>query len=215
MVEKLITDNKIRTIIFDLGGVIFTSGTHLTVAKIIERYNIQDEDALKLFFNSDSENEGGLLRLGLISMDEFEKRFFLKFKIKEAYPEHLRMMWFSNYLPYFSMLKILKTLKKEYRLIAFSGNIEKRVKFLDSRYNFLKYFHETLFSYDYTCSKQEQEFYTELLTHIHCKPSEALLIDDSCEVIEIARSLKLNTLLFSYTEQFVQDMKDFGIKIQI
>ena len=215
MVEKLNTDKKIKTLIFDLGGVIFTSGTHLTVAKIIERYNIQDEAALKLFFNSDSDNEGGLLRLGLISMEEFEKRFFLKFKIKETYPEHLRMMWFSNYIPYFSMLKILKTLNKEYRLIAFSGNIETRVKFLNSRYNFLKYFHETLFSYDYTCSKQEEEFYIELLTHIHCKPSEALLIDDSREVIEIARSLKLNTLLFSYTEQFIQDMKDYGIEIEI
>ncbi|MFW9896577.1 MAG: HAD family hydrolase [Candidatus Thorarchaeota archaeon] len=205
---------KIKTIIFDLGGVIFTSGTYLTVAKMIERYRIQDEEALKLFFNSDRDHEGGLLRLGLISMDEFERRFYLKFKIKEEYPRHLRMMWFSNYLPYFSMLSILKKLRKQYRLVAFTGNIQERIKFLDSRYDFLKFFHKTLFSYDYHYSKQDQEFYNELLYNINCEPSEALLIDDSFEVIDIARSLELNTLLFSYTEQFVEEMINYGIKVE-
>ncbi|MFW9823272.1 MAG: HAD family hydrolase [Candidatus Thorarchaeota archaeon] len=207
-------NKKIKTIIFDLGGVIFTSGTHLTVAKIVEKYHIQDEEALKLFFNSDHDHEGGLLRLGLISMDEFERRFYLKFKIKEEYPQQLRMMWYSNYIPYYSMLNILKKLSKQYRLVAFTGNIQERIKFLDSRYNFLKFFHKSLFSYDYHYSKQDQEFYNELLNHINCEPSEALLIDDSYEVIEIARSLKLHTLLFSYTEQFVEEMLNYGIKVE-
>jgi len=207
--------DKIKTIIFDLGGVIFTSGTHLTVAKLIERYHIQDEESLRLFFNSGRDHDGGLLRLGFISMDEFERRFYLKFKIKEKHPQHLRLMWFSNYLPYFSMLNILKKLSKQYRLVVFSGNIQERVEFLDSRYDFLKFFHESLFSYDYHFSKKDQEFYNELLNHIHCKPSEALLIDDSFEVIEMAKCLNLHTLLFSYTEQFVEEMLHYRIKIEI
>ena len=65
-------ENKIKTIVFDLGGVFFTSGTQLAVLKINERYNIQDRKSLGLFFKSRPNSEGGLLRLGHISMDDFE-----------------------------------------------------------------------------------------------------------------------------------------------
>ncbi len=209
------TKNKIKTIVFDLGGVVFTSGTHLTLVKLVERYHIKDLNALNLFFKSEPDNEGGLLRLGHLSMDEFEAKFYSKFKIIEKDLQNLRMIWFSNYLPYFHILKILQILHENYRLIVFSGNIEERINFLDSRYNFLKLFHKSFFSYDYHYLKTDREFYYELLNHLHCKPSEALLIDDSSEIIDIAKSFGFHTLLFSYTEQFLKELLFYGIKIEL
>ncbi len=147
-------------------------------------------------------------------MDEFESRFYSKFKIKEKNPHNLRMIWFSNYIPYYSILKILEELSKEYKLIIFSGNIEERIKFLDHRYNFLRFFHTSLFSYDYHYSKSEKDFYYELEKQLECEPNEALLIDDSFEVIEIAKSMGFNTILFSYTEQFIKDLLGFGISVK-
>ncbi|MFX1531125.1 MAG: HAD family hydrolase [Promethearchaeota archaeon] len=206
---------QIKAIVFDLGGVVFTSGTHLTLAKLVERYHINDRESLEIFFKSKPYNEGGLLRLGDISMDEFEKRFFLKFKINENSTQVLRNIWFSTYLPYFSMFRILKMLNKKYRLIAFSGNIKERIIFLDSRYDFLKFFHKTLFSYDYHYLKTDREFYNILIAHLHCKPSETLLIDDSFEVIEIARSLGFHTLLFLYSEQLIKELSFYGVIISL
>ncbi|MFX0007320.1 MAG: HAD family hydrolase [Promethearchaeota archaeon] len=207
--------DKIKTMVFDLGGVIFTSGTHLTLAKLVERYHLEDWKSLELFFKSEPNTEGGLLRLGQISIDEFETKFYKKFKITEKNPQILRMIWFSNYIPYYYMLKILKRLHEKYYLIAFSGNIEERINFLDARYDFLKLFHICLFSYDYHYSKSDQEFYHELLSQLNCRSFEALLIDDSAYVIEIADSVGFQTLLFSYTEQFLKELIPYGIKIDI
>ncbi|MFX1593020.1 MAG: HAD family hydrolase [Promethearchaeota archaeon] len=207
--------DKIKTIVFDLGGVVFTSGTHLTLVKLVEKYHIEDWKSLNFFFKSEHNSEGALLRLGHLSIDEFETKFYLKFKINENHPQNLRMIWFSNYIPYFSMLKILKELCEQYRLIVFSGNIEERIRFLDSRYKFLKFFHKSLFSYEYHYAKTDREFYYELLKHLYCKPSEALLIDDSFEVVEIAKSFGIHSILFSYTEQFTKELLLYGIKTEI
>jgi len=211
--ESLTQKEGIKTLVFDLGGVYFTSGTHLTLSKIHEKYQIDDWKSLSTFFGSDPDSEGGKLRLGLISMEEFETRFFQKFAIEEENHEIIRLIWFSNYVPYYLMPKILKNLNKRYRLVAFSGNIRERVEFLDLRYHFLKYFHDSVFSYEYACSKSDLPFYEELIKHIECKPSEAILIDDDCGAVRNAKSLGFHTILFSYTEQFLDALKTYGIEL--
>lgn len=207
--------DKIKTLVFDLGGVYFTSGTHLTLVKLKEKYQIHKWDPLILFFSSSPDTKGGELRLGYITMDEFETKFFREFGIDENFPNHLRRIWFSNYIPYYSMPKIIENLYRKYRLIAFSGNIRERINFLDLRYDFLKNFHEKLFSYDYHFLKTQNKFFDELLNHLQCKPSEALLIDDSSVVIESAKSFGIHSILFSYTEQFITDLLKYGIKIKL
>jgi len=207
--------NEIKTIIFDLGGVYFTSGTHLTLIKLNEKYHINDWESLVSFFNSDPDTEGGLLRLGLISMDDFERNFFSKFKINENDQRVIRKIWFSNYIPYYKMTKIIEMLNKKYRLVAFSGNIQERIEFLESRYNFLNFFHEKLFSFEYNLSKENPEFYEILLDYINCKPNEAVLIDDSSDVLKLARNIGINTILFSYTEQLLEEFSNFGINLKI
>lgn len=207
--------DKIKTIIFDLGGVYFTSGTHLTLVKLNEKYQINDWASLSHFFRSEPDSEGSLLRLGLISMDDFEYKFFSKFKINENNQQQLRRIWFSNYIPYYEMPQITELLNQKYRLIAFSGNIKERIDFLDRRYDFLKFFHKKLFSFDYNLAKNNPKFYEILLEHIKCKPSEAILIDDSSEVIKIAQKFDINTILFSFTEQMLKELSNFSINLKI
>ena len=207
--------NRIKTIIFDLGGVYFTSGTQLTLGKLHERYHIQDWRALGRFFGSEPGRPGCSLRLGRISMEEFERRFFERFGIREKDPTILRKIWFSNYVPYHSMSHVVETLNKNYRLVVFSGNIRERVNFLNERYDFLKHFHDGVFSYEHGYNKSDEPFYEELLNHIECAPSEALLIDDNYETIKIGKEFGFNTILFSFTEQLLKELSKYDINIEI
>ncbi|MFX1314599.1 MAG: HAD-IA family hydrolase, partial [Promethearchaeota archaeon] len=184
-------EDHIKTIVFDLGGVYFTRGSHLAIEKIIDIYSIEDHHSVREFFRDSYKKEGHMLRLGLINMDEFEQRFVSNFDIKIDDLHHIRNIWFGSYIPHYKMEEIVLQLKK-YRLVIFSGNIKERIEFLDKRYNFLKYFDVFLFSYEYQKNKNDIEFYKELLNHLNCEPSEALIIDDEKKNIKLAESLGLN-----------------------
>ncbi len=203
----------IKTIVFDLGGVIFTDGSMLAIKKIKNALRLQDSDCelLEECFSNEPNSMGQLIRLGLITFDEFLDRFVKKLNLPKSKKTTIKHLWFSSYVPNYKMKKILKKLSKKYRIVAFSGNVKDRIKYLEKRYNFLKYFDYKVFSFDYHKNKRRMDFYEELLTHIDCDPSEAVLIDDSWNNIDRAEIVGLRGIHFSYTEQFLKDLKDYGI----
>ena len=206
-------ENNIKTIVFDLGGVYFTSGSILAIEKIKEIYNIEDEALLREIFTDKPKTEGYLLRKGLITIDEFEEQLFKKLGINRKERKHTRYIWFGSYCVHYGIEELLQLLKKNYRLVIFSGNVRERIEYLDEKCNFLRYFDDTVFSFDYQKNKNEIEFYKELIKHLDCEPSEALLIDDEKKNIMIARSLGLNGIHYYYTEKLINDLKKFGINV--
>ncbi len=204
---------NIKTLVFDLGGVYFTSGTYLAIEKIKEIYDIENESLLKEIFHDNQNTEGNLIRRGLITIDEFEEKVFLKLNIQNKEKDHIRYIWFGSYCLHYGIEKIIKELRKNYRLVIFSGNIRERVEYLNKKCEFLKYFDDTVFSFDYHTSKDSLEFYKELINHINCNPSEAILIDDEKKNIQLARSLGFNGIHFYYTEKLIKDLKKFNINL--
>ncbi|MFX1497709.1 MAG: HAD family hydrolase [Promethearchaeota archaeon] len=206
---------SIKTIIFDLGGVYFTRGTILALEKLKDIYDLNYRD-LFLFFRDIPGSEGYLIRQGLITMNEFEKRFYSKFNIEETNTQIIRYIWFGAYVPHYGMKEIIKQLKeKNYNLVIFSGNIRERVEFLNQRYNFLKYFTTVVFSYDFKKNKNDIAFYEHLISQIGCKPQEAIFIDDEHKNIEIAKTLGFNCVPFYYTEQLVDSLKKYNIDLML
>jgi len=211
------TQFNIKTLVFDLGGVFFTSGTAICLQKIIDIYGIKKHHELREFFSDGSQKEGHLIRLGLLTMDEFEKRLISKFNINDDNIHHIRNLWFGSYVPLWNMEKLLDQLREKYnfRLVVFSGNIRERIEFLENRYHFSEKFDAFLYSFDCKLNKGQIEFYKELLNHIKCEPSEAILIDDERKPIRFAQAVGFNTVLYYYTEQLINDLKKYGIEINL
>jgi len=207
--------NNIKTIIFDLGGVYFTPGSFLAIEKIREIYDIKNEKLLREIFSDNPNSEGNLLRKGLMTIDEFEDKLFSKLEINKKEKKHTRYIWFGSYCIHYGIEDLIKVLKKKYRLLIFSGNVRERIEYLDKKCDFLKYFDDTVFSFDYQKNKNDIEFYEELIKHIECEPSEAILIDDEKKNIKIARSLGFKGIHYYYTEKLVEDLKNYGIIVDI
>ncbi|MFW9828145.1 MAG: HAD family hydrolase [Candidatus Thorarchaeota archaeon] len=206
------TTNNIKTIIFDLGGVYFTPGSFLAIEKIKEIYDIENEKALREIFSDQPNSEGNLLRRGLITIDEFEESLFSKLGINKKERKHTRYIWFGSYCIHYGIESLLQELKRnKYRLLIFSGNVRERVEYLEKKCGFLKYFDDIVFSFDYHLNKDDIEFYRELINHIECEPSEAILIDDEKKNIKIARSMGLRAIHYYYTEKLIEDLKKYGI----
>ena len=206
---------KIKTIVMDLGGVLFSDGTKLAFVKLRDIFNVTNMKALMMLFSNSPKTIGRDIRLGLITMDEFETTLAKELNIPDDQIYLIRNLWFSCYTLNYKMDEIARQLKENFRLIAFSGNIRERVTYLEERYNFLKYFHDTVFSYDYQLNKGDIEFYEEMIKHLDCEPHEALMIDDESINNEKAESLGLNSITYYYTEQLVDELKKFDIYINL
>ncbi|MFW9969793.1 MAG: hypothetical protein ACFFDF_06300, partial [Candidatus Odinarchaeota archaeon] len=104
--------DKIKTIIFDLGGVYFTPGSFLAIEKIKEIYDIKNEKLLRDIFSDKPDSEGYLLRKGLITIDDFEDSLFLKLGINKKEKKHTRYIWFGSYCVHYGIEDLLKKLKQ-------------------------------------------------------------------------------------------------------
>ncbi|MFX1479112.1 MAG: HAD-IA family hydrolase [Promethearchaeota archaeon] len=204
---------NIKTIIFDLGGVYFTPGSFLAIEKIKEIYDINDEKLLQEIFSDKPNSEGNLLRRGLMTIDEFEEKLFSKLEINKKERKHTRYLWFGSYCIHYGIEDLLQILKKKYRLVIFSGNVRERIEYLEKKCGFLKYFDDTVFSFDYNMNKDDIEFYKELIKHLDSESSEAILIDDEKKNIKLARTLGFNGIHYYYTEKLIEDLKKYGIII--
>jgi len=209
------TTNNIKTIVFDLGGVYFTPGSFLAIEKIKEIYDIENEKLLREIFSDKPNSEGNLLRRGLITIDEFEEKLFSKLAINAKERKHTRYIWFGSYCIHYGIEELLEILKRNnYRLLIFSGNVRERIDYLEKKCGFLKYFDDTVFSFDYNMDKNNIEFYEELIKHLECEPSEAILIDDEKKNIKIARTLGFNGIHYYYTEKLIENLKKYEINLE-
>lgn len=214
------SDCSIKTIVFDLGGVYFSRGSTLAVEKILDIYNLKNDHIRRELviqtFGDKYKKEGCLIRQGKITIDEFEERLCSKLGLQEQNKQNIRYIWFGSYLPHYQMDEVVKELKRQkFRLIIFSGNIRERVEFLNKRYNFLQYFDDFIYSYDFQMNKRDFRFYDVLLEHLECEPNEAIMIDDHIQVINRAKTKGLNGIQYYYTKQLINDFKKYNIDINL
>ncbi|MGV9174088.1 MAG: HAD hydrolase-like protein [Promethearchaeia archaeon] len=206
--------SNINTIIFDLGGVYFTQGSPLARAKLREKFKIEDRYILKKIFSNKEGSLGNLLRLGKISMREFEEGIIEELDLPISNPSEIRKAWFNSYVPYHGVINIIKQLKKEgYHLVVFSGNVTEKVQFLEERYNFKQHFDAHVFSNECCLNKRSLPFYKELTNHVKSEASEAILIDDQRRNLSFAEKVGFNTILYFTCHDLIQELEKYGVQV--
>ncbi|TAL47985.1 hypothetical protein EPN87_01755, partial [archaeon] len=162
---------EIRFIICDLGGVYFTDGTSIALRKINE-FTKADGEIIDDLFRESPEKEGYLLRIGKLDSKEFWSIVSKKLNLKSDHISAIREMWHSSYEPINGMKELIQKLRKNYKVVAFSGTFKERVEYLDSKYGLLNDFDDFVFSFDYKMNKKNPDFYRKLLEAIDAKPEE-------------------------------------------
>jgi HAD superfamily hydrolase (TIGR01509 family) len=186
---------RIRAIAFDLGGVLFSEGKSVAMTQLASEHGY-DPEVVKQILDAPKSLD---LRKGLITDDEFWS--WAQSQVPEHYDTLLiRNVWYNGYVLDGDILELIKRLKGQFEIMAFSGNIKTRVDFLERKYRFRHLFDKEIYSFDYQLTKPEKQFVEVLVHEAKCKPEEIVYIDDNDQYTKPARDMGLNVLIYSRGE---------------
>ena len=182
----------ISTIVFDLGGVLFTEGKSVALDVLSRDYGYDAEVVWDILTCKASRD----MRKGLVS----ESAFWLWVGgwIPRDYDARvIRDEWYKGYALDREIFDLVKALKSHYRIAVFSENIRDRVAYLEEKYRFREHFDVEVYSYDHHLGKRDPAFLEVLLSTLDERPIEILYIDNSWEVLEMAEQRGLNVIHYT------------------
>lgn len=203
------THSRIKAIVFDLGGVLFAEGKSIALERLSNNYNYEKE-VVKNIITSPQSYE---LRKGLIAEDAFWQ--WAQEQLPEGYDaEIIKNVWYDGYVLDEDIFHLLKQFAPNYTLIAFSGNIKGRIKYLDAKYDFRKWFDVEIYSYEHHYNKGEKGFVEVLIQESGYAPQEMVYIDNKEEAVEAARQFDISSILYKQgaIRELKQRLKEEGVR---
>ena len=199
--------NKIKAIVFDVGGVITNKPTSLVHKKISKKFKVE----LKLLEKNYSILSKKLQK-GIIKENEFWREFAKRCKIKKW--GELKKNWINEFWKkvkinknVFNLAKKLK--RKKYRVCVLSnvnpfhkGYLTKKLK---------KSFDLVVFSCDVKSRKPEKRIYSILLKKLKLKPENCIIIDDEKENLKYPQKMGMKTIHFISFKQVKKELNSLLI----
>jgi HAD superfamily hydrolase (TIGR01509 family) len=183
---------KIRAIVFDLGGVLFSEGKRVALERLSKHYAYRQDLVSKILLSSQSLD----LRRGLLTDEQFWS--WAQRQLPSGYDaEVIKREWYGGYLLDEDILGLIKKLKEKYRLVAFSGNIKSRIAFLEKKYAFRELFDVEIYSFDHHLTKPDRKFTAIMVRECGCRPEEIIYIDDNEKYVWPAQELGVQVLIYS------------------
>ncbi len=198
--------SKIKTIIFDLGGVYLNRGLWTFWDYIEDKFGIPAQEVRKNFLEY-----YGPYFSGEISEKNFWQQHLKDLKIKKDW-KNLRKILLDSFKPQKEMPELINKLRKNYRIGLLSDQTKEWWPYLDKKYEISKNFDFTVISYKIGFNKPQPEIYKIALKKSKCKSEECLFIDDLEHNLEPAKKLGMKTLFFENPKQIKKELERSGIK---
>ncbi len=202
-------ETKIKTIIFDLGGVLIDWNP-----RYVYRDIFNDEAKIDWFFENICTSDWNEKQDAGRSLEEATQELVAQFP---EYEDEVRAFYgrWEEMLggPINDTVEILHSIKeaKTYNLYALTNWSAELFPVALDRYDFLKWFDGIVMSGEEKTRKPFADIYHTLLTRFQVHPSEALFIDDSLRNIKGAEEVGIKGIHFQSPEQLLSDLKELGI----
>ncbi len=199
----------IRSLIFDLGGVVvpldFSRGYRAIAgrcacpaAEIPRR--IASTDLVKRFETGQMESRDFVEQLcGAIGLD--------------ASYEEFCELWSEIFLPGTLIPDpLLEALSQSYRLVLLSNTNPLHFSFIEQRYPVLRHFHDQVLSFRAGAAKPSSRIYQQAIEAAGCLPGECFFTDDLPPFVEGARRAGIQAELFQDAGKLVRDLEAAGVR---
>lgn len=198
----------ITTILFDLGGVLFTNGTKIFVHQLSTTYSIPEEK-VKEVVDGDI---GSQYREAKITRDEFWKQVKENLNITQE-TFLLEKQWIDGYELISGTKQIIEELSKKYKIYYLSDNVKERVDALDKKFDFKKLFLGGIFSHEVGVRKPDPKIYEYALSKSCSLPGETVFIDDKQKMLDPAGKLGMKTILFTSPEKLRENLINLNLSV--
>jgi HAD superfamily hydrolase (TIGR01509 family) len=195
---------KIKSIIFDLGGVVVHSG-YLAFLRHYIGSRFSKEMRKKILLLEHQVN------LGKITENQFyghlQKEFHVHITPKQMHEKIVESMKANK-----SLLSYIDSLKKS-KVAMFSNTLGSVAQdtFKSQKIPVKKLFGKVFQSHILHVAKPTYKGYHFILENLKVKPHEALMVDDRRENIVGARKAGLNAIHFKNTDQFKKALKKYEL----
>ncbi len=203
----------IKTIIFDLGGVIVDldySNFYKQIIALSPLEKPQTQIMLEFFRQSDLYHQGKMtdeefyklaceiLQVCMIDQNQFFEAFNSIIS-NASQPEMI------------SLLKELRSMKK-YKLIALSNvNSSHWDYLLNKKWDFLEYFSEFILSHEVHLTKPDPRIFQLAIEKSECNAEEIVYVDDGLNNIRSANDLGIRGIYFTNVEDLIEEFKKLKI----
>ena len=201
---------NIKSIIFDLGGVLLNISYQNTIDKF-EKLGV--DNSSNFYSKKYQKNIFNLLETGKISKNQFVKA--INKSCKSVTTEQIIYAWNSMLLDLpKNRTTLLKNLKEKYQLFLLSNTNSIHIKEFKSRLGEKKYskfynlFDKVYYSHEIGFRKPDSEVFCLVLNENNLKEKEVLFIDDSPQHIIGAKELGLHTYHLKDNEEITTVFPD-------
>ncbi|RJQ34153.1 HAD family hydrolase [Candidatus Parcubacteria bacterium] len=197
----------IKAIIFDFDGVLVNRFTELSVESFCRTNHIDK----KQFARISSQAAAGL-DIGTKTEYQYFKIIAAQLNLKIT-PQEIKKFFITSDKKYIKKNKevysLLNQLKKKYTIVLLS-NVSQELAARLNKNNFYKNFDKKFFSYQLGSDKTDKNTWQYVLKKLNLKPEEIIFIDDSQKNISLAKTLKINCLLYNKQKNLKKELERYS-----
>jgi HAD superfamily hydrolase (TIGR01509 family) len=201
--------NKIKWIIFDLGGIVVPEVGNLIRHKIANELNVSEEDMKQTFIKFQPQlMKGSLTLLEMYAIITNELSASIS-------PDHLLLVHLNEYKKHAlthnkDTVEYIESLKSEYKVACLS-NLEIEIHDICKNTGLYSYFDKVFLSLELKLQKPDLDIYLKVIEELKCLPNEIIFTDDRIENVNAANNAGIHAFHFSSLEQFKLDISNICI----
>ena len=199
----------IKTIVFDMGGVLLLNDIDLVYKKLAENLKVDP----KLLLDLIKQNRRKFMS-GEYSAEGFAQLIKNNFELENNVAEIINK-WRESFEQLMGLneelFNLIVMLRQNYK-IAMLTDAPQLHSIVNKKKGLYESFHPCIISCEVGLVKPEKEIYELMLKELKHKPSECLFVDDNKANIETAKNIGFHTILFKDNEQFLGELKKLKIE---
>ncbi|HSX39879.1 MAG TPA: HAD-IA family hydrolase [Candidatus Saccharimonadales bacterium] len=200
----------IKAVCIALEDVYFLKGRTNFIKNVTEQ-GAPYEEAERIFVKSDVMNK--IYKLGKISDDKYWE-WAIKAMGLHLTPAEAVDLLISGYELNKPIEQLIKRLRENgIKTLICSNSYQARIEGLQQKFHFLENFDEAVFSFIRGVDKPNKEIFEALLKRSGLPADEIVYGDDYEPNIEGAKTVGINTILYTTYEDFAQQLTKLGVQV--
>jgi putative hydrolase of the HAD superfamily len=196
----------IKTVIFDLGGVLVRTENRLPRQQLAERYGMTYQEIDQLVYGSSSARQA---TVGAISAQEHKSAVMEKLGLSgEHFESIFDEFWRGDRLDS-KLVEFIKGLQGEYKTALLSNAWDDLRQLLVNLWKIDGIFDEIFISAEINLAKPDPAIYQYVIRALGDDPASMVFIDDFIENIVSAREQGINAIHFRSLEQALSELAEY------
>jgi len=202
-------ESVIKTILFDLGGVIVPFDFKLAYARLAPLCGCEPADIPVRIRSTDLVKR---FETGRVGPEQFVEELSAALGIKITFAEFCDL-WTCIFLPQPLIAEsLLESLAGRYRLMLLSNTNPIHFDMVKTNYPLLRHFHDCVLSYEAGALKPSSIIFEAAIQRARCQPEECFFTDDILINIEAARKQGMDAVQFQSAAQLEEELRARGIE---